>query len=184
MKIFLISQFQGIIYLTGFGFSNRGKRHTLNNQDENPYLKKEVGWLYQTSRSQNTGSRLIVDIMIMFFQGSLDIIDSGMQKKIPIFENKNMQVPIDSSLQRFIRTTLYLYSLSYLVQYSFTQLSPEPDLPRWVLLQQHRRHFGLEKVPDVPGLEKKQLHIPSFLSVKIANTNTFQNVYYIISHRT
>ena len=107
-----------------------------------------------------------------------------MQKKIPIFENKNMQVPIDSSLQRFIRTTLYLYSLSYLVQYSFTQLSPEPDLPRWVLLQQHRRHFGLEKVPDVPGLEKKQLHIPSFLSVKIANTNTFQNVYYIISHRT
>ena len=158
---------QGIIYLTGFGFSNRGKRHTLNNPEENPYLKKEVGWLFQTSRSKNTGSRLIVDIMIMFFQGSLDIIDSGMQKKIPIFENKNMQVPIDSSLQRFIHTTLKLHLISYLVQYSFTQLSPEPDLPRWVLLQQHRRHFGLEKVPDVPGLEKKQLH---FIFVRTNNT--------------
>ena len=90
-----------------------------------------------------------------------------------------MQVPIDSNLQRFIHTTLYLHLFSHLVQYSFTQLSPEPDLPRWVLLQQHRRHFGLEKVPDVPGLEKKQLHIPSSLSVQIA-TNAFQRVYYIM----
>ena len=108
-----------------------------------------------------------------------------MQKKIPIFENKNMQVPIDSSLQRFINTTLYFYLFSHLVQYSFTQLSPEPDLPRWVLLQQHRRHSGLEKVPDVPGLEKKQLH---FIFVRTNNTkylpkSLLHDIDFFISHR-
>ena len=182
MKIFLIYLFQGIIYLTGFGFSNRGKRHTLNNPNENPYLKKEVWWLYQTSRSQNTGSRLIVDIMIMFFQGSLDIIDSGMQKKIPIFENKNMQVPIDS---RFIHTTLYLYSISYLVNIHSL------NFPQNLIFL---AGFSFSNIGGTLALKRSQMsqvqkrnNYTSFLSVQIT-PNIFQRVYYMIqiffiSHR-